>query len=88
MLHGGMELTHDLWGYVIDDANAADLPAQIRQFLRQPIGIGVEHTAAQNLAPHCDELYPSQPGLGDAHTPTPPWLCLRHLICEKSLEDL
>ena len=67
MLHGGVELTHDLLGHVIDDADAADLPAQAGQFLRQPIGIGIEHTAAQNLAPHRDQLYPSRCG-SDADT--------------------
>jgi hypothetical protein len=59
MLHGSVELTYDLLGYVIDDANAADLPTHTGQFLRQPIGIGVEHTAAQDLAPHRNQLHPA-----------------------------
>ena len=64
MLHGGVEFTHDLLGHVIDDADAADLPAQAGQFLRQPIGIGVEHAAAQDLASHRDQLHPAHCCIG------------------------
>jgi hypothetical protein len=54
--HGGIELPHDLQGYVIDDVDAADLPAQVGHYLCQPMRIGVEPTTAQDLAAHRYEL--------------------------------
>src|SRR5437867_4637409 len=79
MLHGSVELTYDLLGYVIDDANAADLPTHTGQFLRQPIGIGVEHTAAQELAPDRNPLHPAHwctVGCAAVHPVYPPGVAL------------
>jgi hypothetical protein len=56
-VEGGVNLLGNLAGDIIDSTEAADFPSKGGEFARQPMGVGVEHTAAEDLTPDSDELH-------------------------------